>query len=270
MRRSVAGKGQLWVWPVAIAVAVVAWALVRESTHDAPLHRQSVDAIRTGTAVQSAAQPIPASAAEPKTEHRVDTNPSVAHAVVDLLPRRDSQPIQLELIGTSISSNGVVAFLREAGGPRSWRVRTGDSIEGMRVVAIETDRVTIGMGDRLDDLLLASGSAEEPLPRGVEPRAGIAVGNPSAALAGNQSRSINASATTIAKPVARGESASGDEASGEADQLPALRSTSAMPAPPTVTAGGPTPTLNSVFPPFDPVGQRGESANGDDASKSGN
>ena len=134
----------------------------------------------------------------------MDTNPSVAHAVVDLLPRRDSRPeFNWSSSGPAFPRMEWSRSCERPEDPDQWRVRTGDSIEGMRVVAIETDRVTIGMGDRLDDLLLASGSAREPLPRGVRTLAGIAVGNPSAALAGNQSRSINASATTIAKPDCR-------------------------------------------------------------------
>ena len=61
---------------------------------------------------------------------------------------------QFALSGTMIVDGTVTAFLREAQGGKSRRVRQGESLNGMVVAEIKADRVRLALGDESEELLL--------------------------------------------------------------------------------------------------------------------
>jgi hypothetical protein len=165
----------------------------------------------------------------------------------------------LELIGTSIAADRRVAYLREAAGERSWTVRNGDRIDGMLVVSIEPDRISLHAGDRTDDLVIVASVAA--LPATARGPMGSEVGPP-ASFGRSTSAGVAASSEL---PMPTSDSASNDDAS-VAQPPPLPLPVRSAPVAPTVAEGGPKPTLNSVEPAFDPRTQAGESASADEAS----
>lgn len=61
---------------------------------------------------------------------------------------------QFALSGTLIIDGTVMAFLREAKGGKSRKVKQGEAIEGMTVAEIKPDRVRLTLGDESEDLVL--------------------------------------------------------------------------------------------------------------------
>jgi hypothetical protein len=68
-------------------------------------------------------------------------------------PRR-IQPGQFQLVGTTVSGDRNVAFLKEAGGGKAHTVRQGDEINGIRVALVAPDRVRLTAGDDTEELVL--------------------------------------------------------------------------------------------------------------------
>ena len=61
---------------------------------------------------------------------------------------------QFALSGTMFVDGTVTAFLREVQGGKSRRVRQGETLNGMVVAEIKTDRVRLALGDESEELLL--------------------------------------------------------------------------------------------------------------------
>lgn len=88
-------------------------------------------------------------------------------------PRR-IQPGQFQLVGTTVTGDRNVAFLKEVNGGKARTVRQGDEINGMQVALVAPDRVRLTAGDDSEELVLkvARGpkttlAAAPPLPAAV-------------------------------------------------------------------------------------------------------
>jgi hypothetical protein len=104
----------------------------------------------------------------------------------------DSGPRQIvrgryQLMGTTVTGDKNIAFLKEAGG-KTRVVRQGEEISGMKVALVTTDRVTFTAGDDSEELILkvAPGpkttlAAAPPPPGPAAPAGGPAAAAPAAA-----------------------------------------------------------------------------------------
>ncbi len=61
---------------------------------------------------------------------------------------------QFALSGTMMVDGTATAFLREVNGGKSRRVRQGETLNGMIVAEVKTDRVRLALGDESEELLL--------------------------------------------------------------------------------------------------------------------
>jgi hypothetical protein len=108
-------------------------------------------------------------------------------------------PGQFQLVGTTVTGDRNIAFLKEAAGGKSRVVRQGDEINGMRVVSVQPDRVKLALGDESEELFLkvAPGPkttlAAAPPPPGSTPAA--------AAVPAQAARAAAAAAAAGAVPV---------------------------------------------------------------------
>lgn len=83
------------------------------------------------------------------TRRPAPTAVAAAEAVTPKLQRG-----QFALSGTMMIDGTVTAFLREVQGGKSRRVRQGETLNGMVVAEIKTDRVRLALGDESEELLL--------------------------------------------------------------------------------------------------------------------
>ena len=61
---------------------------------------------------------------------------------------------QFTLTGTTVVGNTATAFLREVNGGKARSVRKGETLNGMTVAEVTTDRVRLKQGDEFEDLQL--------------------------------------------------------------------------------------------------------------------
>jgi hypothetical protein len=106
-------------------------------------------------------------------------------------PRPRLQRGQFVLTGTAVVDKQAIAFLREASTGKARTVRQGDTINGLKVTEIATDRITLAMGDETEGLALkvAPGprttiQPPQPAPAGGQPPG--APGQPPVAAAPGQ------------------------------------------------------------------------------------
>jgi len=64
------------------------------------------------------------------------------------------RPGQFQLMGTTVTGERNIAFLKEVGGGKSRVVRQGDQINGMVVASVGPDRVKLTLGDESEELFL--------------------------------------------------------------------------------------------------------------------
>lgn len=167
---------------------------------------------------------------------------------------------RFELVGTSIVEGSGVAFIREIGGQRSWAVRRGDRIDDIVVLAIESERVRIGIGDHAEELMLVD-SAGSVAATTVGPQAATVSDDARARHSTvMQAPATDAAVTPESMQVGHAESANGDEAAEAPSPPPPPRPVKAPPP-----AAGTVSTLNAANAPFDPYRRAGEPASGDEA-----
>jgi hypothetical protein len=63
-------------------------------------------------------------------------------------------PGRFQLMGTTVTAERNVAFLKEVAGGKSRVVRQGDEIDGVRVASVQPDRVKLTLGDESEELIL--------------------------------------------------------------------------------------------------------------------
>ena len=95
---------------------------------------------------------------------------------------------QFTLAGTLVVDGKATAYLREVQGGKSRRVSQGDSINGMVVAEIKSDRVRLTVGDESEDLTLKIAAGPKTTIQPVVPNAPVTAsatpGNPNATPAG--------------------------------------------------------------------------------------
>ena len=64
------------------------------------------------------------------------------------------KPGRFQLMGTTVTAERNVAFLKEVAGGKSRVVRQGDEIDGMYVASVTPDRVKLTLGDESEELIL--------------------------------------------------------------------------------------------------------------------
>src|SRR5439155_14062808 len=63
-------------------------------------------------------------------------------------------PGRFQLMGTTVTAERKVAFLKEVAGGKSRVVRQGDEIDGVYVASVTSDRVKLTLGDESEELIL--------------------------------------------------------------------------------------------------------------------
>ena len=63
-------------------------------------------------------------------------------------------PGRFQLMGTTVTAERNIAFLKDVAGGKSRVVRQGDEIDGVRVVSVQPDRVKLALGDDSEELVL--------------------------------------------------------------------------------------------------------------------
>jgi hypothetical protein len=63
-------------------------------------------------------------------------------------------PGRFQLVGTTVTAERNVAFLKEVAGGKSRVVRQGDEIDGVYVASVQPDRVKLTLGDESEELIL--------------------------------------------------------------------------------------------------------------------
>lgn len=124
---------------------------------------------------------------------------------------------QFVLTGTSIDGDTRIAFLKEAGSGKPYKVRVGETINELKVADVRPDRVVLAYLDESEQLRLAvaKGSAAPPPPAPAAPAAPRAAG----------------------APVPAGTGAGAPQPGAGAQQSPVRRPTRAVPTRPAAPAG---------------------------------
>jgi hypothetical protein len=120
-------------------------------------------------------------AAHSETVNRTLFNATRRPAPVLALDEAGSRRIQrgqFQLVGTAVTGERNIAFLKEVSGGKARTVHQGDEINGMKVVLVAPDRVKFAAGNDSEELLLKVGpgpkktTAAPPAVPGVPPVAG--------------------------------------------------------------------------------------------------
>jgi len=147
----------VWLAPFVVLALLIGWETEWGS------------ALRHTASPETAATPLPVSVAL-LPEFKLDGGPDPRHDAVDRTlfnpTRRPAPPMaataaagaqrpgQFTLTGTSVVDGKSTAFLREVAGGRSRRVVEGDTINGMVVAEVKSDRVRFAVGDQSEELTL--------------------------------------------------------------------------------------------------------------------
>ena len=222
--RGWARNSLFWILPAVAFAVVVGWEIDwgRQIAH-APAAQPVVNPPPPTTAVLPDYQIEGGLPAHGETVARTLFNATRRPAPVlagDGGPRRLT-PGQFVLMGTAVSGDHNLAFLKEAAGGKSRVVRQGDEINGVRVAMVGPDRVKLALGDESEELLLkvAPGPkttlAAAPPPPGA-PVAAAAAAQPARAAAARAAPNPAAAAqpqdtTREARRAARAAAAHGNQ-----------------------------------------------------------
>jgi hypothetical protein len=230
-----------WIVPAVILAALVGWEtdwgrqVVR-----VPPPAQSVEPKPFATAVLPDYRIDGGLPAHSETVNRTLFNATrrAAPALAGDGGPRSLRPGQFILMGTTVTGDRNIAFLKETAGGKSRVVRQGDQINGMVVASVESDRVKFTLGDDAEELLLkvAPGpkttvAAAPPAPGAAAMAAAAPAGGPVAApaaapvrpaapVAGSQQD--NRAARRAARQAAAGSGQGQGQAQGEGVDVSAV------------------------------------------------
>jgi len=112
-------------------------------------------------------------------------------------------PGRFQLVGTTVTAERNVAFLKEVAGGKSRVVRQGDEIDGVYVASVTPDRVKLTLGDESEELILKVAQGPKTTLAAAPPPPGApAVAAPAAAAGaarGAQARAQAAAAPNAAE-----------------------------------------------------------------------
>ena len=247
-----AHRARSWAWwllPAVALGALIAWEidwgrhLLRAPLAPAPIAPKPVESavlpeysLEGGLAMRS------------ETVNRTLFNPTRRPAPVLAAEGglRRIQPGQFLLVGTAVTGDRKIAFLKEVSGGKARTVRQGDEINGMQVALVAADRVKLIAGDDSEELTLkvARGPkttlAAAPPPPGA-PAASTAV-QPAPAQAAAARAATGAAATAVPPPTAARRAARRAAAANAAQP-----DTATPPAPQQPDNTPPSGTWDSVY-----------------------
>lgn len=99
-----------------------------------------------------------------------------APALVAAEAKPKMQRGQFALTGTMMVDGKSIAFLRETNGGRPRRVAQGETVNGLLVAEVKSDRVKLAMGDESEELVLKVSTNPRPTPQPQPPVAAAPVG----------------------------------------------------------------------------------------------
>src|SRR5215467_12044251 len=191
-----AARARVWAWwliPVVVVAALIGWEtdwgrqIVRVPSSSPPLEPKSIT-----PAVLPEYQIAGGLQAHSETVERTLFNATRRPAPVlagDGGPG-NLKPGQFQLMGTTVTGQGNIAFLKEVAGGKSRVVHQGDRINGMLVASVQVDRVKFTLGDESEELLLkvAAGPKTTLVAAPPPPGAGVAAPGTAAPAAAAQAR----------------------------------------------------------------------------------
>jgi hypothetical protein len=155
-----AHRARTWAWwllPAFALGALIGWEidwgrhLLRAPSAPAPIAPKPVE-----SAVLPEYRLEGGLAARSETVNRTLFNPTRRPAPVLATEGglRRIQPGQFLLVGTAVTGDRKIAFLKEVSGGKARTVRQGDEINGMQVALVAQDRVRLTAGDESEELTL--------------------------------------------------------------------------------------------------------------------
>jgi hypothetical protein len=155
-----AHRARTWAWwllPAFALGALIGWEidwgrhLLRAPSAPAPIAPKPVE-----SAVLPEYRLEGGLAARSETVNRTLFNPTRRPAPVLATEGglRRIQPGQFLLVGTAVTGDRKIAFLKEVSGGKARTVRQGDEINGMQVALVAQDRVKLTAGDDAEELTL--------------------------------------------------------------------------------------------------------------------
>jgi len=197
----------LWVVPAVALAALVGWEidwgrqLVRMPSAPPPVEAKPVTAAALPEYRIEGGLPAHAEMVA-RTLFNATRRPAPVLAV-DGGPHR-LNPGRFQLMGTTVTAERNVAFLKEVAGGKSRVVRQGDEIDGVYVASVQPDRVKLTLGDESEELILKVAHGPKTTLAAAPPPPGApapAVAAPAAAAArGTQARAQAAAAPNAAAP----------------------------------------------------------------------
>ena len=202
----------LWFVPAAVLAALVGWEIDwGRQVERTPPASKPVEPKLVSAAVLPEYQIDGGLAAHAETVDRTLFNATRRPAPVltgENGPRR-LKTGQYQLMGTAVTGDRNIAFLKETTGGKSKTVRQGDEIDGMRVALVAPDRVRLAVGDESEDLILKVAPGPKTTVAAAPPAAGAPVAAPAAqAAAAARARAQQAQAQAQAATAA---AAAGDQ-----------------------------------------------------------
>lgn len=154
-----------WLLPLLLALALIAW-----ETHFGRAIRKLPPAEEPILARPVVASVLPeftiagGTAARAETVQRTLFNPTrrPAPVLVGDSAKSRMQKGQFALTGTMVIGGKNTAFLRETAGGKSRRVLQGDTVNGILVAEVKSDRVRLALGDESEELVLRVATNPRP------------------------------------------------------------------------------------------------------------
>ncbi len=147
----------LWFLPFAVLLLLLGWEMDwGDGLQRAPPSETAVTPQPVSLAVLPAFAPPAASDGSRDMVDRTLFNPTrrPAPAAVAAAAKPRIQRGQFALTGTIVVEGKAYAFLRETNGGKARRVAKGDTINGMVVAEVKSDRILLSMGDESEELAL--------------------------------------------------------------------------------------------------------------------
>jgi hypothetical protein len=192
----------LWVVPAVALAALVGWEidwgrqLVRMPSAPPPVESKPVTAAALPEYRIEGGLPAHAEMVA-RTLFNATRRPAPVLAS-DGGPRR-LNPGRFQLVGTTVTAERNVAFLKEVAGGKSRVVRQGDEIDGVYVASVTPDRVKLTLGDESEELILKVAQGPKTTLAAAPPPPGApAVAAPAAAA--GAARATQARAQAAAAP----------------------------------------------------------------------
>ena len=237
-----AHRARSWAWwllPALALGALIGWEidwgrhLLRVPPAPAPVAPKPVEAavlpeysLEGGLAVRS------------ETVNRTLFNPTRRPAPVLAAEGglRRIQPGQFVLVGTAVTGDRKIAFLKEVSGGKARTVRQGDEINGMQVALVAQDHVKLTAGDESEELTLKVARG----PRTTLGAAPLIPGAPGAVSAAQQPVPAQAAAArATGVPAAPSETPSAARRANRRAAATAAQGTQANAAPPDTVPAAP-------------------------------